>query len=255
MTGEVKGHTFSLRQRIGLFMICSMNAVPIDSAPADGPPTDPDLKWTGWALDMLRDMIEIDCRTKRMTALQQGQILAGPDAPDYALMQSRLSRSMRLSLAMTERIRADYLSRKAEAEESGERQRRTQRREQAVRAVTEAVAAADQARPGETRPGEARPDETQDIERVRSAVWEKLVEDEILDVQIDTLSAEDFVREVCRWLGRKPGRLPQGWDDAVAEDEAAEPLDETLSETLADPPSAAPEPGEAAPPGRKPDSS
>ena len=184
------------------FMIRSMDM----AQPDEIRPTDPDLKWTGWALDMLREMVEIDGRTKRMTALQQGQILAGPEAPDYALMQSRLSRSMRLSIAMTERIRADYLSRKAEAEETGERQRRARRREQAVRAVTEAVAAP--AAP-------ATPDAAEDFERVRSAVWEKLVEDEILDVQIDTLSAEDFVREVCRWLGRRPdpALLPRGWDD------------------------------------------
>jgi len=186
-------------------MICSMNM----AQPDEILPTDPDLKWTGWALDMLREMVEIDCRTKRMTAQQQGAILAGPEAPDYALMQSRLSRSMRLSLAMTERIRADYLSRKAEATETGERERRRQRREQAARAVTEAVAA---------------PDEAQDFERVRSAVREKLAEDEILDVQIDTLSAADFVREVCRWLGRRPdpARLPRGWDDE-ANDNAGAP--------------------------------
>ncbi|WP_034851392.1 hypothetical protein, partial [Inquilinus limosus] len=49
-------------------------------------------------------------------------------------------------------------------------------------------------------------------------------EDEVLDVQLDTLSAGEFVREVCRWLGRRldPSRLPQGWDDvAKANDNAS----------------------------------
>jgi hypothetical protein len=165
-------------------------------------PTDPDMKWTGWALDMLRDMVETDNRTKRMTAQQQAQILAGPDAPDYALMQSRLSRSMRLSIAMIERIRADYLMRRARRTESGEQERRRQRREQAADAVAKAVAA---------------PDEAGDVERVRSMVWESLVEDEILDVQLDTLSPEEFLREVCRKIGRMPPSAPppQGWDDTI----------------------------------------
>ncbi|MGK9167430.1 hypothetical protein KXR53_14090 [Inquilinus limosus] len=78
-----------------------------------------------------------------------------------------------------------------------------------VEAVT-AAEAADLAAAGET----VDPEET---ERLRSEVWEKLTEDEVLDVQLDTLSADEFVREVCRWLGCRldPSRLPQGWDDVV----------------------------------------
>ncbi|WP_026873809.1 hypothetical protein [Inquilinus limosus] len=55
-------------------------------------------------------------------------------------------------------------------------------------------------------------------------MWERLTEDEVLDVQLDTLSAGEFVREVCRWLGRRldPSRLPPGWDDvAQANDNAS----------------------------------
>jgi len=44
--------------------------------------------------------------------------------PDYPLMQSRLSRSVRLSIAMTERIRTDYLLRKEDRIASGEQARR-----------------------------------------------------------------------------------------------------------------------------------
>ncbi|WP_225768703.1 hypothetical protein [Inquilinus sp. Marseille-Q2685] len=164
-------------------------------------PTDPDMHWTGWALDTLRELVAIDVRTKRMTETQQLQTPAGPDAPDFDLKQSRLSRSVRLSIAMTERIRADHLMRREERKESGEEQRRRQRRDQAVE---DAVRAA------------AKPDED-DIEYVRSAVRERLVEDEILDAQLDSLTAEEFVREVCRKIGRPPNPawLPRGWADAA----------------------------------------
>jgi hypothetical protein len=47
---------------------------------------------------------------------------------------------------------------------------------------------------------------------VRSTVWEKLVEDEILDEQIDTLSPDDFVQAVCRKIGYPPNPdwMPRG---------------------------------------------
>ena len=217
------------------------------SDPSETRPTDPDLKWTGWALDMLRDMIEIDCRTKRMTALQQGQILAGPDAPDYALMQSRIARSIRLCVAMTERIREAYRARKAAAEKAAAeiQERRQRRRAQVARAVAEAL--------GPERPAG---DGAKGVGGLAAEPRESLTETEVPDVELDTLPIDEIVLRISRRLGREPGRLPQGWDDVVARDEAAEPLDETLSETLsetlADPPSEAPEPGEAAPPGRKP---
>ncbi len=44
---------------------------------------------------------------------------------------------------------------------------------------------------------------------------ESLVEDEMLDAQLDTLSAEEFVREVCRKIGHLPVRLPQSWDEGA----------------------------------------
>ena len=168
-------------------------------------PTDPDMKWTGWALDMLRSMIEVDDRTKRMLVRQQEQSPRGADAPDYALMQSRLSRSMRLSIAMTERIRVDFGMRKKKRKDSGEEERHRQRREQATEAVVEAAAA---------------PDVAEDVEHVRATVRETLVEDEILDAQLDSLSPEEFVREVCRKIGRppNPGWLPRGWADVADTD-------------------------------------
>jgi hypothetical protein len=112
-------------------------------------PTDPDMHWTGWALDKLR---EIGLGRHAVVQLLQ---LGHPF--------------------------------------------RRQRREQATESVVKAV---------------AQPDEAGDVERVRSMVWESLVEDEILDVQLDTLSPEDFLREVCRKIGRMPPSipLPQGCD-------------------------------------------
>ena len=100
--------------------------------------------------------------------------------PDFELRQSRLSRSIRLSIAMAERIRDEYLHRKGEAVAAAE--------------------AADLAAAGET----VDPEET---ERLREQVWERLAEDEVLDVRIDTLSADEFARGLP--LARPPaGPVP-----------------------------------------------
>ncbi|MFE0756542.1 hypothetical protein ACFW16_21445 [Inquilinus sp. NPDC058860] len=183
-------------------------------------PADPDLNWTGWALEKLRDVVDIDIRSKRMTLQQQSVMPAGREAaPDFALMQSRLSRSIRLSIAMAERVRGKHLHRRAEAEKSGALERRRRRREQAVQAVVEAVTAAEAADLAGVG-GTVDPEAT---ERLRADVWERLTEDEVLDVRIDTLPPDEFVREICRWLGRRldPSRLPQGWDDVLEADDDA----------------------------------
>src|SRR4051812_45946257 len=186
-----------------MFMLCSIDTAQSDSDEIK--PTDSDMHWTGWALDALRELVQSDLRTKRMIERQHDRTPAGPDTPDFGLTQSRLSRSVRLSLAMTERIRVDYLMRKAGRVESGEQERRRQKREQAAETVAQAV---------------GRPDEPGDVERMRSRVWERLVEDEILDVQLDTLSPEEFLREVCRKIGRMPPSAPppQGSDEADISD-------------------------------------
>jgi hypothetical protein len=187
--------------------------------PSETRPSDPDLKWTGWALEALRDTVAIDLRAKR-TVERQAAIPAEPP-PDVALMQSRLSRSIRLSIAMTERIRNDYLLRRDRRAASGELARRRQRRDQVAEAVVEAVAL-----PAGT--GRTAEDIAKDTERVRSTVWEKLVEDEILDEQIDTLSPDDFVQAVCRKIGYPPNLdwMPRGggWGggDAGGADDAGD---------------------------------
>ena len=169
-------------------------------------PTDPDMHWTGWALQMVREAAEIDMRVKRKTERQQS---AAIDSPlDFGLIQSRLSRSIRLSIAMAERIRADYLMRRGERETSGEQRRR---REQAAEAVVKAA---------------ATPEDGERAEHLRATVWETLVEDEILDAQLDTLSPEAFVQAVCRKIGHPPPSIPpaRGCGD-IAEAASAPPAE------------------------------
>ncbi len=80
-------------------MICSMDMAQTDGEAGEARPTDPDLNWTGWALDKLREVVEIDIRSKRLTERQQQATPAEPqEPPDFPLMQSRLSRSIRLSI-------------------------------------------------------------------------------------------------------------------------------------------------------------
>ncbi|WP_395681854.1 hypothetical protein [Inquilinus sp.] len=186
-----------------------MNEAQSDSG--ENKPTDPDMHWTGWALDTLREVVAIDMQSKRSTATRQMATPLTPETPDFPLMQARLSRSVRLSIAMTERIRADYLMRKDERKESGEQERRKRLRDQVAEAAVRAV---------------ANPDQDWDVDCVRSQVRERLVEDEILDVQLDTLSPEDFLREVCRKIGRPPPEsvpLPRGWAEDAGPGDAIGP--------------------------------
>jgi len=197
-----------------------MDKTQTDQDAGETQPSDADLNWTGWVLEKLREVVDMDIRAKRMALQQQTVTPAGrEEAPDFALMQSRLSRSIRLSIAMAERVRGEHLHRRGKAKESGAQERRRRRREQAVRAVVEAVTAAETADLAGADPA-ADPEAT---ERLRAEVWERLAEDEVLDVRIDTLTPDEFVREICRWLGRRldPSRLPQGWDDVLEADDNA----------------------------------
>ncbi|MGO4847993.1 hypothetical protein AB4093_20005, partial [Inquilinus sp. 2KB_12] len=95
-----------------------MNAAPIDAAPAETQPVDPDREWTVWALGTLRELVDIDMRTARR--LEGQHIVAGnrfePPVIDFALSQARIARAVRLTIAMTERIREAYRTRKDAAE-------------------------------------------------------------------------------------------------------------------------------------------
>ncbi|WP_342242299.1 hypothetical protein, partial [Inquilinus sp. OTU3971] len=68
------------------------------------------MNWTGWVLGMLREAMEIDMRCKRLTAQQQERSHLDPKAPpDFGLIQARLTRSLRLTAAMVERIRTGFM--------------------------------------------------------------------------------------------------------------------------------------------------
>jgi hypothetical protein len=224
-----------------------MDTAPIDATPAETPPVDPDREWTVWALGTLRELVDIDMRTARR--LEGQHIVAGnrfePPVIDFALAQARIARAVRLTIAMTERIREAYRARKDAAEKAAAevQERRQRRRAQVARAVVEAL-------------GLERSNGAAANAKAGATPRESLTETEVLDVELDTLPIDEIVRRICRRRGLKPGRLPQGWDDAVAEDEAAEPLAETPDEALTDPPPEAPEPSadaeEAGRPARKP---
>ncbi len=102
------------------------------------------------------------------------------------------------------------MTRRDERKASARKQRRRQRRERAAQMVGEAT---------------AQPERGVDAECMRAMAWESLVEDEMLDAQLDTLSAEEFVRAVCRKIGHPPVRLPQSWDEGCRDD--ARPAEET----------------------------
>ncbi|WP_429224255.1 hypothetical protein [Inquilinus ginsengisoli] len=158
------------------------------------------MHWTGWALTTLREAAEIDMRWKRLTERQQERAHHDPKAPAFGLIQARLTRSVRLTVALTDRIRTGFMTRRDERKASGEEARRRQRRERAAQMVGEAT---------------AQPERGVDAECMRSMAWESLVEDEILDAQLDTLSAEEFVQAVCRKIGHPSVRLPQSWDEGA----------------------------------------
>jgi hypothetical protein len=221
-----------------------MDMPPSDETPADSQPVDPDREWTAWALGTLRELVDIDMRTARRIETQH--VMAGtrlePPAIDFALAQARIARAVRLTIAMTERIREAWRTRKAEVEKAAVAvaERRQRRRAQVARAAAEAL-------------GPGRPDGN----AVKGAQpRESLTETEVPDFELDTLPIGEIVRRICRRLGREPGRLPQGWDEAEAAEPLPEELDESLDEPLTDPPPEASEPGEPAPPaGKPPDSS
>ncbi|MGO4845064.1 hypothetical protein AB4093_05210 [Inquilinus sp. 2KB_12] len=224
-----------------------MDNAPTDAAPDETQPVDPDREWTVWALGKLRELVDIGMRTARRIETQQMATPIVPPPPDFALMQARVARAVRLSIAMTERIREAYRARKAEAETAAAavQARRQRRRAQVARAVAEAL--------GPERPAGAAGAKDAGSP---AAPRESLTETEVPDVELDTLPIDEIVLRICRRLGRTPGRLPQRWEDAFAEDEAAGPLDEPLPEALTDPPPEAPEPaagrGGTGRPARKP---
>ncbi|MFE0758112.1 hypothetical protein ACFW16_29405 [Inquilinus sp. NPDC058860] len=80
---------------------------------AEDRPVDKDLAWMQWALGSLAELVEIHLRTARMTATEQLATPIGRARPDFALAQVRLARSVRLSIAMSQRVRENDRDRKA----------------------------------------------------------------------------------------------------------------------------------------------
>jgi hypothetical protein len=97
-----------------MFMICSMDMEEPHCEEEQRQPADPDLAWTQWALRSLAEVVDITLRTARMTAAQQQATPVAPvPPPDFALAQARLARSVRLTVAMSGRIRDAYREGKA----------------------------------------------------------------------------------------------------------------------------------------------
>ncbi|WP_342239911.1 hypothetical protein [Inquilinus sp. OTU3971] len=78
----------------------------------DDGPVDPDLAWTRWALGSLGELVEIGLRSARMTETEQMATPITRTKPDFALAQVRLARSVRLSIAMSQRVRENYQDRR-----------------------------------------------------------------------------------------------------------------------------------------------
>jgi hypothetical protein len=235
-----------------------MDKTPSDSEATEIQPVDPDREWTGWALGTLRELVDIGMRTARRIEVQQMATPIVPPPPDFALMQARVARAVRLSIAMTERIREAYRARKAEAETAAVelRERRQRRRAQVARAVVAAVGG-----------GAARSEASADA-GLQAKLRESLTEAETPDVELDTLPVDEIVQRICRRLGRAPdpALLPWAWDDAGGDEEAPEAPDEPADGDVEDagdpragdgPPSRPDRPAGGRPPARprKPDSS
>jgi hypothetical protein len=214
---------------------------------------DPDTAWTVWALGTLREVVAVDLRTAHRIERQHEATPIEPTSPDFALMQSRIARSIRLCIAMTERIREAHKNRRDETPE--EKQARLQRRRaQIVRAVVEttqpyptvvdpsgadpmtadaagAGAAMGEAPSGEAPLGaavpagaaEAESRETDDgtgedqANALAATVWETLTEDEALDADLETQPIDEMVLRICRKLGRIPDWVPlsPAWAEAA----------------------------------------
>src|SRR5882757_641220 len=127
-----------------------MDISPANTLPDGQPdaPLDPDRAFTVWVLGRLAEVVEIGIRTAHR--IEQQQIVAGhqpgPPKADFALMQERIARAVRLSIALAARLRDAHITRKigattADAETiAAGRQRR---REAVTRIATAAIATAD----------------------------------------------------------------------------------------------------------------
>ncbi|MFE0755085.1 hypothetical protein ACFW16_14105 [Inquilinus sp. NPDC058860] len=167
-----------------------MDMAPEDRGLEDGP-VDRDLAWTRWALGSLAELVEIHLRTARMTATEQLATPIGPTRPDFALAQVRLARSVRLSIAMSQRVRENYQDRKAG---------------KAAPEPTPAEAAVEAA---EAAPAEAAPAADPEDGEPRPEPRESLTESECLDIELEPGEEAEDRRDLDAAL------LPRDWNGAV----------------------------------------
>ncbi|MFE0759220.1 hypothetical protein ACFW16_35010 [Inquilinus sp. NPDC058860] len=183
-----------------------MDMTPPDCDSEDRP-VDKDLAWTRWALGSLAELVEIHLRTARMTATEQLATPIGPTRPDFALAQVRLARSVRLSIAMSQRVRETYQDRKA-GKAAPER--------------TSAEEAAESA-PAEVAPAEAVPAAGPEGGEPRSEPRESLTESECLEDRLEPGEEAEDRRDLDAALLPRdrdaalemPDRLPDIPVDAV----------------------------------------
>ena len=169
-------------------------------------PIDPERAFVVWALDALRELVAVGIRTAHRTENQH--IVASarlqPKDTDFALMQERTARSVRLSIAMAARMRDTYLQRKPRSEQAARvlHRRLQARREVVARAATAAIEAAPTAGDAET------------VENLTALLRERLTEREFED-ELDGLPVRDVLIRIHHLLGLEPDQTdwPKHWPD------------------------------------------
>src|SRR5688500_16263062 len=174
-------------------MISSMEMTPQDCGLDDGP-VDPDLAWTRWALGSLGELVEIGLRSARMTETEQMATPITRTKPDFALAQVRLARSVRLSIAMSQRVRENYQDRR-------DGKAKPTPAEEAVASETAAAEAA---------PAEAAPAAEPKDSEPRPEPRESLAESERLETELEPAEEMEERRDL------DPALLPRDWDGAAA---------------------------------------
>ncbi|MBW8724226.1 MAG: hypothetical protein JF625_03580 [Inquilinus limosus] len=182
-----------------------------------------DLAWTQWALGSLAELVEIHLRTARMTAAEQSATPILRTKPDFALAQVRLARSVRLSIAMSQRVRETYQDRKAGKVAVPER---TPAEEAVAEAAAPEVATAEAAPAAGPKDGEPRAEPR-----------ESLTETECLEDEPEPGEEVEDRRDLDAAL------LPRDCDGAVAAAASDRLPPELLPDTPAEALAARPEPG------------
>jgi len=187
--------------------------IPLPDAAPDIP-IDPERAFVVWALDALRELVAVGIRTAHRTENQH--IVASarlqPKDTDFALMQERTARSVRLSIAMAERMRDTYLSRKPKSEQAARvlHRRLQARREVVARAATAAIEAAPTA-------------DAESVENQTALLRERLTEREFED-ELDGLPVRDVLIRIHHLLGLEPDQTnwPKHWPDEACTAEGLE---------------------------------